>query len=135
MCFGDHLAKARKAAGMTQADLAKRLSISVRAIQHYEQGRSTPPLPKLQKIVEILGVSLSYFEANTNLSDRDKGTFHVSEKASQYGKVEHIMRASEKLSPAAHQKFVELTEKSLEMAKIMDEAERAHRDDNKTDSH
>ncbi len=25
MCFGDHLAKARKAAGMTQADLAKRL--------------------------------------------------------------------------------------------------------------
>jgi len=59
--FGDLFSKARKDAGMTQEDVAQRLGMSVRTVQHYEQDQRTPPLKKIPVICEILGVPPTYF--------------------------------------------------------------------------
>ena len=50
--FGQRLADARKKAGLTQAELGKRLGLSQRAIAHWELGDTTAPLRPQQ--IEIL---------------------------------------------------------------------------------
>lgn len=80
MNFGSKLSSARKAAGFTQPELAEKLGTSTRAIQHYEQGRSTPPLPKLHKLAAILGVSLSYFEDETESDITSEGIVTSAEQ-------------------------------------------------------
>lgn len=50
--FGQRLAEARKRAGLTQAELGKRLGLSQRAIAHWELGDTSAPLRPEQ--IEIL---------------------------------------------------------------------------------
>lgn len=56
--FGDRLAAAREAEGMTQAVLARRLGVKLKAIRNWENDLSEPRANKLQMLSGVLGVSL-----------------------------------------------------------------------------
>ena len=51
------MAKARKAAGLSQRDLAKALGVSNATVAMYELGLRTPPGPVLVAMAELLGVN------------------------------------------------------------------------------
>ena len=57
MSFQENLIRARKARGMTQEELATRLSISRQAVSKWETGESLPDLYKLAALADELGVS------------------------------------------------------------------------------
>lgn len=51
--------EARRRAGLTQADLAKRVGTSQPAVARYERARAMPDLPTLHRIVEACGYELT----------------------------------------------------------------------------
>ena len=56
--FGEHLGYLRKANGMTQEDLAKKLKCTKQAISHYETGKRDPSIDTLVEISRIFNVDL-----------------------------------------------------------------------------
>lgn len=58
--LGARIAVLRKRAGMSQAELAKRLKISASAVGMYEQGRREPAADTLVALSKELGVSVDY---------------------------------------------------------------------------
>jgi transcriptional regulator with XRE-family HTH domain len=52
--IGERLAEARKARGMSQGWLAKRIGVSVGTIQAYEHGRARIPADRIQALVGVL---------------------------------------------------------------------------------
>ena len=58
--FGDRLAGAREQAGLTQAELAKRLGVKVKTIRAWEEDLSEPRANKLQMLSGLLNVSLTW---------------------------------------------------------------------------
>src|SRR5690606_5380747 len=54
--FAALLAPARKALGMTQADVAKAVGVSVRAYQGYERGETEPSASKAAKLTQALNL-------------------------------------------------------------------------------
>lgn len=62
MKFGDKLRGCRKAAKMTQEELARRLNMSKRSIEGYEAGKSYPRSRELYaKLAELFQVDINYF--------------------------------------------------------------------------
>lgn len=62
--IGSKIAKARKDANMSQAQLAQLLFISPQAVGKWERGESIPDLITFNRLTEILGVDLNYFSEN-----------------------------------------------------------------------
>lgn len=60
MTFGEKLKKARKKAGMTQEELAIRLSVSRQAITKWESGKGLPDIENLKILSKTLDISLDY---------------------------------------------------------------------------
>ena len=58
MTLGEKLTQARKAGGLTQADIAARLSVSRQAVSRWESGQSKPSTEKLLALGELYGVSI-----------------------------------------------------------------------------
>lgn len=58
--FADRLLRARKDAGMMQADLAKRLGVSTSAVGQWEVGLTQPSRRNLTKLAEVLGVKAAW---------------------------------------------------------------------------
>ena len=58
MTLGEKLTQARKAAGLTQADVAARLSVSRQAVSRWESGQSKPSTEKLLALGALYGVSI-----------------------------------------------------------------------------
>ncbi|TDL81818.1 XRE family transcriptional regulator [Palleronia sediminis] len=58
--FGDRLADARKAVGMTQADLARRLGVKVSTLAAWENDRSEPRANRLSMLSGLLNVSFRW---------------------------------------------------------------------------
>lgn len=54
-----NITRAREAAGLSQAELARRLKKSRSSVQEYEAGEHEPRLEVLKRIGKICGVSLS----------------------------------------------------------------------------
>lgn len=68
--IGKKLKVLRKTKGLTQQDLANLLGVQRATISNYEVGRRSPHLTELQKLSELLGVSLEYFGVS-NCEARD----------------------------------------------------------------
>ena len=58
--FGDRVAAAREAAGMTQAQLARRMGIKLGTLQSWEQDLNEPRANKMQMMAGLLNVSLMW---------------------------------------------------------------------------
>ena len=56
--FGDRVAGAREQAGMSQADLAKRLGVKLKTLKSWEDDLSEPRANKLSMMAGMLNVSL-----------------------------------------------------------------------------
>lgn len=59
--FGDRIRDARKAAGLTQRQLAERLGVSNTSISNWEKGLSRPDADMIQKLCVILSLQPNYF--------------------------------------------------------------------------
>lgn len=57
--FGEYLRQYRIDNGLTQADLAGKLSVSQNAISQYEAGKRHPPISRIAHIAKVLGCSVS----------------------------------------------------------------------------
>ncbi|WP_435258307.1 helix-turn-helix domain-containing protein [Thioclava sp. FR2] len=58
--FGDRLAAAREAAGLTQEELAKRLGVRLTSIKAWEDDSSEPRANRLQMMAGMLNVSIRW---------------------------------------------------------------------------
>ena len=58
--LGPRIAALRKAAGMSQAELAQKLDVSTSAVGMYEQGRREPRVDLVTRMAEIFGVSTDF---------------------------------------------------------------------------
>lgn len=58
--FGDRMAAARDAAGMTQAALARRLGVKLKTIEAWENDMAEPRANKLHMLSGLLNVSLRW---------------------------------------------------------------------------
>ena len=56
--FGDRLAAAREAQGLSQPDLARKLGLKVQTIRNWEDDRAEPRANKLQMVAGFLNVSM-----------------------------------------------------------------------------
>lgn len=66
--IGNKIAEARKKEGLSQAELAKLVSISPQAVGKWERGESMPDILNLNRLAEIFGVDLNYFSGSTDVS-------------------------------------------------------------------
>ena len=55
---GQQIRDARKAKGMTQKEVGDKLGVSESAVNRYENGKVNASLDTLQKLVNVIGVSL-----------------------------------------------------------------------------
>ena len=60
MNIGERITTLRKEKGISQAELAKRLSVSRQAVSKWEQGTSTPDTERLIQLAEILDTEVEY---------------------------------------------------------------------------
>lgn len=58
--FGDRVAAAREALGMTQKALAARLGVAIKTIEKWEDDLSEPRANKLQMLAGVLNVSMPW---------------------------------------------------------------------------
>lgn len=58
--FGDRLAGAREAAGLSQKDLARKLGIKLSTLRNWEDDLNEPRANKLQMAAGVLGVSIRW---------------------------------------------------------------------------
>lgn len=85
----------RKTRGLTQQQLADKLSVKRATISNYEIGRRSPHIKELEEIAEALNVSLDYFgfggSAAVDLVARAKVLFEsdipAEEKAKAYREI------------------------------------------------
>lgn len=64
--FADRLLELRKEKGISQADLAKSISVSFGVVCYWETDRSEPTAPNLVKIADYFGVSIDYLLGRTD---------------------------------------------------------------------
>ena len=57
--IGSFIAERRKAAGLTQMQLAEKLNVTDRAVSKWETGRSMPDSSLMPLLCDVLGISLS----------------------------------------------------------------------------
>jgi len=76
--IGDLIRLSRKAAGLSQMELAERVGVSYQQIQKYEKGISEMGLTRLSQIAEALNMPLASF-----IPDNEK--MMVSESIGRYG--------------------------------------------------
>ena len=58
--FGDRIAAAREALGMTEKDLSRRMGISAKTLQGWEADTAEPRANKLQMLAGMLNVSIKW---------------------------------------------------------------------------
>lgn len=63
--FGDRLAAAREATGMSQSDLARRLGVKLQTLRAWEDDQSEPRANRLQMLSGLLAVSLPWLLTGT----------------------------------------------------------------------
>ena len=77
MELDEKLTQARKAAGLTQADVAARLDVSRQAVSRWEGGQSKPSTERLLELARIYDVSLDWLCSDV----ADEKSFEVVESS------------------------------------------------------
>lgn len=66
---GANISKLRKAAGITQMELAEKMNIRFQAVSQWERGMSMPDISKLGELSGIFGVSIDEILNNKRASE------------------------------------------------------------------
>ena len=79
------LKRARKEAGLTQAELADKMGVHIKTVMNWEQGKAEPPLGTLMELAELYHCDLDYLTGRLELKTHDLQFIHdqtgLSEKA------------------------------------------------------
>ena len=70
--LGARIAALRKAAGMSQKELAQRLKISASTMGMYEQGRREPAVETLTAMAQVFGVSIDFLVTGKPAPDTEE---------------------------------------------------------------
>lgn len=70
MTLADKLKEARKNAGLTQIELAEKLSVSRQAITKWETGKGIPDVDNLRMISRVLNVSIDFLLDDEEVLDK-----------------------------------------------------------------
>ena len=70
--FGNKLAHARRSAGMTQIQFAKKLGISQQKVDYYERRAKNPTLSFLKKAAKALGITVGELIGETPAKKKSK---------------------------------------------------------------
>ena len=73
--MGTRIAALRRAAGMSQAELAQALQCSPSAVGMYEQGRREPAADTLVRLAQVFGVSTDYLLTGAARQAQDQQAF------------------------------------------------------------
>lgn len=72
MTTGARIKAARKAAGMTQAELATKLGISFQSVAQWENDLRNPKYETLQKIANALGITVLYLMSDPDINSLEE---------------------------------------------------------------
>lgn len=78
MKTGDALKNARVGAGITQAELAKRLGVTPQTVSQYERGRINPKFETLLKFSAALGIDFTDLVDQTDYVEDENGELLIS---------------------------------------------------------
>lgn len=100
--FGDRLAGAREEAGMTQAELARRLGVRLKTLQAWEEDLGEPRANKLSMLAGLLNVSLPWLltgeGAGPDGPDQAGGSAALDEALAEIAEVRaQLARSAERL--------------------------------------
>lgn len=101
MTLCEKLTQARKAAGLTQADIAARLSVSRQTVSRWESGQSKPSTEKLLALGALYGVSIDRL---LNTENAEKPAVETTSDEPEAVPVETVI--SEKHRPRAWLKYM-----------------------------
>ena len=83
--LSEGLKRARKEAGLTQAQLAEKYGVHIKTVMNWEQGIAEPPLGTLMKLTELYHCDLDYLTGRLDQKTHDLQFIHdqtgLSEKA------------------------------------------------------
>lgn len=77
--IGNKISEARKKNNLSQAELAKQVSISPQAVGKWERGESMPDLSTLNQIAGILGVDLNYFSDSFQATEAERANHEMQD--------------------------------------------------------
>lgn len=98
MIIGKKIAELRKEKGWTQAELAKKLNVTDKAVSKWEQGAGCPELYTVVDIAKIFEVSTDYLLMDKEMS------YANEKKVDNYD--EHVMKTGEVITARTHADFL-----------------------------
>lgn len=93
--LGNKIASARKKMGLSQAELAKQVSISPQAVGKWERGESMPDIATLNRLAEILKVDLNYFSERLPEIENPKMAIETTFKSEEQNSIPKGRKNSE----------------------------------------
>ncbi|MDE2522969.1 MAG: XRE family transcriptional regulator [Methanocorpusculum sp.] len=88
MTFAERLREVRLVRGLTQEQLAERVSVEKMSISKYESGKMMPSSSTLIALSSALGVDISYFFREISVQLKTRPAFRMSVKSEKLGKME-----------------------------------------------
>ena len=76
MLFNERLKDLRKKAGLSQAELAKRIGVSKSSINMYERGEREPGLEILEAIADFFNVDMNYLLGSSDVISESSNIDH-----------------------------------------------------------
>jgi transcriptional regulator with XRE-family HTH domain len=113
--FGDRLAAAREAAGMTQGVLAKRLGVRLATLRAWEDDHSEPRANRLSMLAGLLNVSMMWL-----INGEGEGLEAPGEEGLDQGDLAEILAEVRKLRTEMHQKAEQMGRLEKRMRRLME---------------
>ena len=98
MISGDLLKEARRRAGLSQAELARRAGKPTSAIGRWERGEVKPSFETLRDMIRACGLELGFQLANADLEDHDLALIRRSLARTPAERFEHGQLATRAIS-------------------------------------
>ena len=84
--LGEFIAKTRKENQITQAELAKRLNVTDKAVSRWERGLGYPDINTLEPLADALGVSLTeMMQCSKNMRENNDNEIIASKNSKKEG--------------------------------------------------
>lgn len=95
--IGTRMAKARKAAGLSQEELAVKMGVRVRTVQRWESGDNAAQITSLSSYAELTGVTLAWLIGAVGGDEPQLSTDAVEALRDQWRRNEEALERLERL--------------------------------------